>query len=328
MIIERYKPFEFSTIIKSVPREFLIHSEYRLFSTELLLSSYKQSLSESTENKDIIIAAYEKEELCGYTQINYSSFDSTIFGFEMYTIQCFVVYDNIKNNYDKIIQKLIDNVLDFAKERKIRHLSLSLNSNNALSPKILTRLIQNKFYFINTLFTFSLVKDQFSELDLNKYGSDDITVSKSRIEDTEQIMKIAQESFKLSRFHLDENLDNNKCDLLYLTSAKNSIQEGFADVVYVAKQNDKVLGYYSAKKRENKILNCDFGIPIAAAVSKSARKMGVFSMLNDFILKWYSSKADISEVGTYINNIPVHKTWTKNRLNIVRGSYQLAKYNS
>ncbi|NTU69473.1 DNA-directed RNA polymerase subunit beta' [bacterium] len=67
--------------------------------------------------------------------------------------------------------------------------------------------------------------------------------------DAEQVANLAQESFKFNRFHLDPFIDNKKASLLYKKSAENSILHGFVDIMFVAEINEKIAGYYSAKKK-------------------------------------------------------------------------------
>ena len=100
----------------------------------------------------------------------------------------------------------------------------------------------------------------------------------------------------------------------------------YVDIMYVAEYKGAVVGYYSAKKKYIDELNSTIGEAVISAVNENYRGLGIFKSLNKELLKWFYINVDIAEMGTYISNIPVHKTWCNNGLSIVRGIHQLAIY--
>ena len=169
-------------------------------------------------------------------------------------------------------------------------------------------------------------KEEFTRINLYKRVDKNIKIRLANKEDSKYIIEIASKSFKIDRFHLDRNLDKEKCDLLYGKSAENSIFDGFADFVYVAEYKNEVVGYISGKKNFNPTLGITFGNSIVSAVAENARGLRIYSLMNNRLLKWFYENTDIAEMGTYLTNIPVLRTKTNSGLNIIRGSYQLARF--
>jgi hypothetical protein len=180
------------------------------------------------------------------------------------------------------------------------------------------------FYYINTLLTFKMEKEEFKSLNHPETHNNEIIVRPAENTDLDAVYDIASKSYKLDRFHLDDNLDRDKCNLFQAASAENSLLRGYADIIFIAEYKGRVAGYYSGKKYHDVDLDVTIGNAIISAVDESTRGLGVFSSLNKYLLQWFHQHVDLAEMGTYVNNKPVHKVWTNNRLSIVRGSHQLA----
>jgi hypothetical protein len=313
--------------LELLPREFNNHFEYKRFDTDRLRQNTISEQEKVISNdKNISISLFENNVLKGYFLIEYLPYDSEIFEFNVYRISdfCFLGMDEFENI--AIIKILIDELKKVISDLCIHYLTLSINANLSSSSTFLNLLIKNDFYYINTLMTFKLEKDDYKRINLPQESDDEIIIRYATIQDYEAIVDIANNSHKINRFHLDKNLDKIKCDYLYKKSAENSILKGYADVIFVAEYKNIIVGYYSGKINHSAILEVNIGNAIISAVSEKARKLGVFSLLNKNMLEWFYNNSDISEMGTYINNIPVHKTWTNNGLNIIRCTYQLAFY--
>lgn len=310
-----------------ISREFLNLFEYRKFSDEQLRQNHLKKLKTIILNdNNFSISLIKDGFLKGYLLIEYMPYDSEIFGFSVYRISdfCFLGKDYLENEY--IIQSLLDELEKKIEALKIKYLTISLNANIPISNLIFNSLMKNSFYYIHTLITFKMTKEEFNHVKLYKARNNNVTIKLSRKEDSNALFEIARKSYKINRFHLDRNLNKEKCDLLHAKSAENSVLHGFADVIFVAEHKNEVVGYYSGKKNFNPILQVTLGNAIISAVSEKARGLGIFSLMNNSLLEWFYEKTDLAEMGTYITNIPVHKAWTNNRLNIIRGSYQLARY--
>lgn len=315
--------------LDKIPRDYLSLFEYKMFSDYQLRQNHLMELDNFFKNsKNFAISLFKRDNLKGYLLIDYMPYDSEIFEFEAYRIRNFAFLGKDFDENELIINSLLNELDSKIVSLRIKYLTISLNANNSCSNHFFNSLLKNNFYYIHTLLTFKMTNEEFKNLNLYKQADKDIAIRLSKEEDSKALFKIAKGSYKINRFHLDRNLNKAKCDLLHARSAENSILHGFADVVYVAEYKNEIVGYYSGKKNLNSILQSSFGNAIISAVSRNARGMGIFSLMNNNLLKWFDDNTDISEMGTYITNTPVHKTWTSNGLSIVRGAYQLAKYNS
>jgi hypothetical protein len=313
--------------IQKLSREDLHLFEYRFLSTNLLKNHFQSYLKKFSANKkNVFILVLNNEEPKGFCTCEYSEFDSEIFGFNLYKISNFSVLGGDFQENENIMKNILNELFRQVKAFNIKHIIFSLNQNIPNSQQIFNYLIKNNFYYINTLLTFKLEKREFRNIKLSNIKSKEIIIREATEKDVDILFNIALKSYRINRLHLDKNLDKEKCDLLYAVSAKNSIINGYADVIFVAEDNGDVIGYYSGKKYYDNDLNINIGNAIISAVDEKARGRGVFSLLNDQLLKWFHKYTDLAEMGTYIINHPVHRVWTKNRLSIVRGSHQLAWY--
>ena len=310
-----------------LPREFSNLFEYREFSDDQLRQNHLKELEKLFLNENnFSISLINNGYLKGYILIEYMPYDSEIFGFNVYRISdfCFLGKDYFENEF--IIQSLLHELENKIKTLNIKYLTISINANIPISNLFFNSLMKNNFYYIHTLITFKMAKEEFNYIKLYKAKNNNVKIRLSRKEDSDVLFEIAKKSYKINRFHLDRNLNKEKCDLLHAKSAENSVLHEFADVIFVAEYKKEIVGYYSGKKKFNSILQTTLGNAIISAVLEKARGLGIFSLMNNSLLQWFHDNTDLSEMGTYITNIPVHKTWTNNGLNIIRGSYQLSKY--
>lgn len=310
-----------------IPRKFLNLFEYSNFSDDQLRHNFLQKLEKFIVNKNKFSISLIKEGfLKGYMLIEYMPYDSNIFGFKVYRISdfCFLGKDYFENKY--IIQSLLDELENKIKTLNIKYLTISINANIPISNLLFNSLMKNNFYYIHTLVTFKMEREEYKRLNLYNVKNKDVRIRFVKKKDRDSLFEIATNSYKINRFHLDRNLNKEKCDLLYAKSSENSVLHGFVDVIFVAEYKNEIVGYYSGKKNFNPILKTTLGNAIISAVAQKTRGLGIFSLMNNSLLKWFYDNTDLAEMGTYITNIPVHRTWTKNGLTLIRGSYQLARY--
>ena len=151
-------------------------------------------------------------------------------------------------------------------------------------------------------------KQEYKDIVFPRTHPAELTIRTATVEDEAAIFELAKKSFKIDRFHLDKNLSREKCDKFYADSAQNTVQRGFTDVIFIAEYRNEVVGYYSAKKSHNPILNTTNGVSLLSAVAEEARGLGVFSLMNKHLLKWYHENTDVAEMGTYLRNVPISAT--------------------
>jgi hypothetical protein len=252
-------------------------------------------------------------------------FDSMNFGFGCYRITDLYAFSNTIIEVNIIVDKLVSTLeKELYNIEKPIYLTLSLNNNLNNVDYVFNALASKKYYYIHTLLSFFSEKKQYDTL--NFYSNEQLFIRPVNLKDVDQVAELAQKSFKLSRFHLDPYLDNVKSGELLRTSAINSIKNGFVDVMFIAEKNNKVIGYYSGKKRFIKEFNKTVGESVISAVDINYRGLGIFNKLDSHLLNWFAANTDFAEMGTYLANYPVHKTWINKGLGIIRGTHQFSKF--
>lgn len=307
-------------------RDQLPYHEYPFLADNQLSDYFRSKTIKSLNHKDsFALVAASGTTFSGMIACTKDDFDSEIFGFPCYRVTDLLVFSDEINAAGHIVDKLV-----LALEEELVsvsrpvYLSVSLNNNTRHVDYLFNGLTRNRYYYIHTLLTFF---NQNRHFDVRSfYPEVGINIRVAVPNDAEQVADLAQKSFKFSRFHMDPFLDNDKASLLLKASAKNSILHGFVDVMFVAEIQNQIVGYYSAKKRKIEEFSKTIGDPVISAVSYEHRGMGIFSKLDDYILNWYTDNTDFAELGTYLVNSPVHKTWIKKGLNLVRGVHQFSKF--
>ena len=313
-------------LFSSIQNNIMDLSEYQNFEREDLIKYNINRVSQLLEIKNSISFSLRINGIArGFILLTKDLFDSKIYDMNVYKFNYLILKsDDINEIADllKMILLEIDRLL--YNEGKNYYILYSLNCNFQQSPLFLTQLQKNGYYYIQTLLTFGMTKFDFKEIGLEK--NDSITVRNFRESDLDAICTLAKKSFNLSRFYLDKNLDSKKSNILLETSARNSILNGYADVIFVAEHSNNVVGYYSAKKRIIQELGTIIGEAIISAVDENYRGLGIFKQLNYNILEWFYRNTDFAEMGTYLVNHPVHRTWIQYKLKLVRGVHQIAKF--
>jgi len=309
----------------SIPREMFDQFEYPLFSDTQLRNDFIASTSVFVSHEsNVIISVTAGSKLKAFTLMEYLQFDSEIFGFNVYRITKIYIGGKDASENSLLLGLLLSEITKQVRNKHIKYLVTAINSNNSNQATLLNFLLGNRFRFINTLISFKMTKDEYKGVYLYQPKTKDIFVRKATYQDSEAIVNLAAKSYKINRYHLDPALDRDACDRLHATSVYNALMNGFADMVIVAEYQGNVVGYYTAKKKYYPELEVVFGHGLLTAVDESVRGLGIYSQMNNNILKWYSEHTDIAEMGTYVNNIPIHKTFTNNGLSIIRCVHQLS----
>ncbi|MDO9256303.1 MAG: GNAT family N-acetyltransferase [Bacteroidales bacterium] len=313
-------------ICNSLWRNQLTYNEYSFISDNQLKEYLRNNLIKSLSSDDFYsFAAITDGTLSGVISCNKNDFDSDNFKFNCYRITELLI---LSENYVEV--SLIVKKLTYALEQKLAsisrpfYLAYSLNNNTSNSALLFNSLTSNKYHYIHTLLTFSSQKKKFESLDY--YPNEKLTIRKVRMHDAKIISELAQKSFKYSRFHLDPFLDNFQASLLLKKSAENSILKGYVDIMFVAEINNTIIGYYSGKKRYIPELNKTIGEAVISAVDSDSRGLGVFSKMDNHLLNWFADNTDFAEMGTYLVNFPVHKTWINKGLGLIKGMHQFSKF--
>lgn len=314
-----------SSILKLATRNQLQYHEYSDISDEQLKSYFKSKMINALNSTNSISLIVKSEnEILGLISSFKDDFDSENFGFNCYKVTELMVFSDNYESTNLIITTLLKELeLQLSRFSSKFYLSLSLNNNLSKVDYIFNSLVNNKFYYIHTLITFSSQKQTFEVKDF--YPEQNINIRLAKESDAKQVAELAEKSFKYSRFHMDPFLDNALASNLLKKSAENSILQKFVDIMFIAEVKDKIVGYYSAKKKYIKEFDKTMGDAVISAVDSDYRGLGIFSKMDSHLLNWFADNTDFAEMGTYLVNYPVHKAWISKGLGLIRGVHQFSK---
>jgi GNAT superfamily N-acetyltransferase len=306
-------------------RRHLDFFEYNFIKDEDIKEYYGNKILKTFEHPDSLnLIILKNNTPLGLLNVIRDFFDSDMLGYNCYKISDLAILSYSHSEIFEITKNMISELESYLKKKHHQfYVSISLNNNLFNSNFIFNSLLVNGFFYIQTLLTFVLISSK-NKLILRK-SKQPILIRKVKSTDVESVAALAQKSFKYSRFHLDPFLDYKKTNLLLKTSAENSILKHFVDIMYVAEYDEKIVGYYSAKKRIIPEFERTFGEATISAVDEDYRGMGIFSLLNESIINWFKINTDFAEMGTYLINYPVHKTWINCNLSLIRGVHQFSK---
>lgn len=309
---------------KSERSWFQYHEHKHLKDTELRNYFVSKTEKLATSSDTYAIIALSGNDVAGFISIAKDHFDSHIFGFG-----CYRIIDLIVLEQDPVIFETVVKGIIYEAERLISLIEVKfyvfygLNNNTQNLSLLFNSITKSAFNYLHTLLTFG--SDSFQKTVEPSFPEQKLIIREANKKDAEGVADLAYKSFKYSRFHMDPLLDNTKASLLLKTSAENSILQGFVDIMFIAEIEGKIAGYYSGKKRKIDEFNQTVGDAIISAVDPDYRGMGIFSKLDDHLLKWFHDNTDFAEMGTYLVNYPIHRTWIRKNLKLIRGVHQFSK---
>jgi hypothetical protein len=324
--VEKVQEHSLDQIVSNFKREQFQYHEYKFIDTNQLSAFLISKCKKRLENEDnLTLAYYEGSSVLGMLCCIKDHFDSEIFGFACYRVVDMLVFSFQVSDVRRISKELL---IALESELVIRskpfYLAVSLSNNIPNMDFLFNSLTANHYHYIHTLITFFSEKRRFEASAY--YPKENIKIRHALFDDAEAIADLAYKSFKYSRFHLDPFLDHNKASDLLRVSALNSILQGFVDVMYVAEIDNRIVGYYSAKKHFIPEFEMTFGEAVISAVDKSFRGIGIFSKMDAHLLNWFADNTDYAEMGTYLSNSPIHSTWISKGLRLIRATHQFSKY--
>jgi dTDP-4-amino-4,6-dideoxy-D-galactose acyltransferase len=130
-------------------------------------------------------------------------------------------------------------------------------------------------------------------------------VRDARAEDADALRAIAAASHGVTRFYADPNFPDERCDELYDTWIRRSL-EGWADAVLVAEADGRPAGYVSCH------LDGGTGSIGLIAVDASARRSGLGVDLARAAIAWCATRgAERMTVVTQGRNVPALRTFQR-----------------
>lgn len=250
-----------------------------------------------------------------YFIVDEDSFNTNHFGIKMGNVKPNINCFNLTNDD---LQKRFEEAIVLAKGDGYKHLTYKIGTN---LKEFIKCAANHGMEIADTLvrYVFDFSKSSLPEIK-HKCSLSDCT-----IEDLQYLKNIARKSFKIDRFHTDNNLPDELCDLYYDKWIENSYN-GFADKVIVAHYSNEVVGFTTVNFRPSD----DYSQLVLSAVSDKYRGIGVYTSMIHEGTKWLLSNKSAETkgviVGTQIDNIAVQKAWIKLGYTIFDSQYVFQKY--
>ncbi|SDY66610.1 Acetyltransferase (GNAT) family protein [Proteiniborus ethanoligenes] len=218
--------------------------------------------------------------------------------------------ENLIRNFDEMVSK--------SKEEGYKHLTFKVGTNQ---KEIIKCAMNEGMEIADTLvrYVFDFSKSTLPQI-YHKCSLKDCTK-----DDINALKEISRNSFKIDRFHSDDNLPNELCDLYYDKWIENSYN-GYADKVIVAHYNNEAVGFTTGRLD----LVEGYGQLVLSAVSDKYRGIGVYTSMIYHGVEWLMKNRNEAMrgviVGTQIDNIAVQKSWIKLGFTIFDSQYVFQKY--
>ena len=175
---------------------------------------------------------------------------------------------------------------------------------DAVDQATINILQRGRFDFVDIRLTLAgsvsnLVNDELSNEFLYRFGQES---------DLVDLLPVAGDSYKMSRFFTDRRFDRDKASQMYRIWLTNSLTANYADAVVVADLAGKPVGY----------VTCHLQKPAGEAnlglvgVSATARGMGCMSGMLDYLGRWLLER-EISRanVVTQGKNVPAQRAYQR-----------------
>ena len=253
----------------------------------------------------------------GFTSLSMLPWDSQQIGVTAGRID-YLVAEGAYLHQHETKKALLRRVINEATRRSIRHLSVRVDSNDLSSLHVLE---EAGFITVDNILTFALNLDGFSPaLESN------VSIREATMEDSERAAQLALSVYSKDRFHSDPLVSKERADQLHAEWIRNSCKGIAADAVFLAENEQQLLGFISCKVQRD--TTNQFGQTIGTIVlvgcDENSRGRGVGQALTMASLAWFKQQGcQVVEVGTQLRNLPASRLYQKCGFRLVGSSTSL-----
>lgn len=285
-----------------------LYSQFSHFADSTKITKYEiDQLKNSLRLNQKVMGVFLNDKLVAMAVLAPLDFDSDFFGFPMGTVKRIIVSNRFEPGIRRrAITNLIEEIISQAKDFGFHQITLRVPPTD---HDIVQACIISGFEFIDVVVTYAI---SMSKLESHSTTiSPEITIRTKKETDMAPLMHIARHSFVQDRFHSDINFNRDNADQFHSTWIENSLHGKIADDVIVAELDNKPVGFTTLRKNRelSDALGVRSGSMILSAVDENARGKGVYRNMIAGGLRWFQNKADIVDLGTQIDNLPVQRAW-------------------
>lgn len=298
--------------------EFLPHRSEFIDRSDAVLAFQNELKEREAAGMDLVCG--KGNSFCGIERANY---DSEHFGVELGQIPFLITSDELCHDAAEQ-EEFASQILERARRRGFRHLSLSLPAEDVNSLRLLQKM---DFRITGTLVTYW---HTLSENHLAIVTAE--SIRDCRREDIPSLRRIAARCFSdrsqnVNRFNTDPFFDDaEKIGGVYADWIENAINGIMADHVFVYEGSDgEPLGFICMKRPRDGNKKRVGYVPLNA-VSPDVQSRGIYRKLVDASIKWLrSNDADILEIGTQVSQYAMHRVWGRLGASITASHYRMMK---
>jgi len=212
-----------------------------------------------------------------------------------------------------ISAKLLSFLLDKAKENKIVHIDVRVNTDNLFYSWALQK---SGFITVDIRANFELSLEGRSTNSKDKRG--DCAIRFARGSDLSQLQEICAESFILSRFCVDPFFTKEETEDFHQAWVENIINDS-SNVILVAEHNSEIIGFIACH------LNNGCGVIDLITTKNGFREKGIGTRLISELMDCIKDKADSLKVSTQIYNYAAVNLYAKSGFNLKKTEISYSK---
>ena len=179
----------------------------------------------------------------------------------------------------RLNEDIIKYAINYCKKEDVDVMYYLADCHDPLSVKLAEKY---SFHFTDIRLTFNLDLEDYTP---KKVGNGFI-IRESSLNDIPALRKIAEKSHVDSRYYFDQNYPREACEKFYSDWIEKSCR-GFADKVFIAEMNGRIVGYITCNKKPNVNSPRGCGEIILVGVGESAREKNIGTNLIYRALNWF-----------------------------------------
>lgn len=255
-----------------------------------------------SKNPETTVIAKEDGEITGLICFKKIEWDTKHFGFNNAKVEYLITKDFGYENELRIKKELLKKFGDWCKIEKIKFANIKIDGMDYSSIHALEEF---GFNYMATLLTTMLDCRNLKDFDI------DLKLRNIKENEVETVSKMAEEIFRINRFHLDERFDKKKADELHGEWVKNRYKED-PENIYVLEKDKEIIGFFIFNIEDFKKY---FGLNLSyldlAGISKKYRGRGYDLPLFAGILDIIKKKVEVVYTDFIAENTPILNVYVK-----------------
>jgi ribosomal protein S18 acetylase RimI-like enzyme len=286
----------------------LLHGE----SPETRNAAWANGLQSLNNNKDgLIFQVMENNKIAGICAFTPLPWDSRLFQKKMGMIQFLSITNSAKDPY-LVLEKMLAHIIHLAKSKQYAFLLHKCASDNF---KVIHSLEDHGFKLESTIlnFMFNFHTQDLNQLQISPLPSG-FKIRKAEPSDEENLVIVSQKAYDnfFGRYHADERFTKLQATGVYEEWIHSSFH-GYADLILVAENQGRIVGYSIWKKNSNeeKKLSNRLSHLSLGAVDPEYSSKGIYNSLLFEGLKALSPDSDLVLIPTQICNYPAQRAYIR-----------------